>query len=237
MEKEVRDRVFHYLIHHPEAKFSELLDKSMPSNKFTYHLNEMIKEGLIEKVNDGYSLTTKGKNLESDIDGATGKKRQKPFVALLLVVKADDKFLLYHRLKEPYYGFYGFPGAKLDFGEEILTAANRELKEETGLDGQGKIISIFNVKTFESDNPLAHFTQFVVLFDNTSGELIHSSREGEYSLENKQRFDELHSQNKLFPDAMLIIDKIVKDKSVHLYELIIRQGKDTFTGFDYKQVF
>jgi len=35
--------------------------------------------------------------------------------------------------KHPFFGFYGYPGGKIRWGETILQAAARELDEETGL--------------------------------------------------------------------------------------------------------
>jgi 8-oxo-dGTP pyrophosphatase MutT (NUDIX family) len=49
-------------------------------------------------------------------------------------------------------------GAKLDFSEEVLEGAKRELKEETGLYDRGKIISIYNIRTYEDKKILAHLT-------------------------------------------------------------------------------
>jgi 8-oxo-dGTP diphosphatase len=46
-----------------------------------------------------------------------------------LIVKKDDKVLL---LKKPRRGWYVAPGGKIESGESIYTAANREFGEETG---------------------------------------------------------------------------------------------------------
>ena len=44
-----------------------------------------------------------------------------------------DKVLMCKRHKEPYKGLYNLVGGKIEPGENGLTAAYRELKEETGI--------------------------------------------------------------------------------------------------------
>ena len=46
-----------------------------------------------------------------------------------------DKVLMCKRHKEPYTGLYSLVGGKIDPCEDGLTAAHRELREETGITG------------------------------------------------------------------------------------------------------
>lgn len=57
----------------------------------------------------------------------------RPIVAVLAVVIHDGKLLLVQRANPPDAGLWGFPGGKVEFGETLLTAAERELFEETGI--------------------------------------------------------------------------------------------------------
>jgi len=240
MTNDIKEKILSHLIHYPKSTFSDLynLNKDFPSNEFTYYLNKLIEEGFIEKdENKKYSLTIKGKNLEADLDGKTGKQRKKPFLALLLVIKREDKYLLYHRLKEPYFDFYGFPGAKIDFFEEVLDAARRELHEETNLAGDGKIIAISNVRTKENNEELSHFVQFVVLFDNPKGELIENSIEGKYRFASLSEFIKLDKENKLFPDIMQIIEKANNfNGRISILEMAITHNKTKFIDFKVKEI-
>ena len=240
MQKDIKEKILSHLIHYPKSSFTDLFDSNsdIQSNEFTYHLNKLIEEGFVEKdENKKYSLTVKGKHLESDLDGKTGKQRKKPFLALLLVVRRNGEYLLYHRLKEPFYDFYGLPGAKIDFFEEALDSAKRELFEETGLSGDCKIIAISNVRTKENDEPLSHFCQFVVLFDNPEGELIETSIEGEYRFAPISNFIKLDKENKLFPDIMIIIEKANKFKGeISILEMEITHNKTKFIDFKFKEI-
>ncbi len=45
----------------------------------------------------------------------------------------EDKMLMCKRQKDPYKGLYNFVGGKMEAGESGLSAAYRELAEETGI--------------------------------------------------------------------------------------------------------
>jgi len=225
-------KIFRTLMHFPGSTFSDLWDKSMPSNKFTYHLKKMEDAGLVEKKDGKYFLTTKGKSEATTVDGSLGKNVRRPYIALLLVAKRNGKYILYHRMKEPYYDVHGFPGAKLDYGEEILGAAKRELKEETGLEGEGKIITLQNIITINNNEAFGHMTQFVVLFENPKGELVSENREGTYEWATKEK---ILGQSKLFPDIPGVI-KDIEEKTFYIKEVKLIQKNGKFTGIESKNV-
>jgi ADP-ribose pyrophosphatase YjhB (NUDIX family) len=45
----------------------------------------------------------------------------------------DGKILLVRRAREPAKGVYTFPGGRVEFGESLIEAVMREVREETGL--------------------------------------------------------------------------------------------------------
>jgi ADP-ribose pyrophosphatase YjhB (NUDIX family) len=229
MEKEEineMDKIFQKLMHFPNSTFSDLFDKSIPSNKFTYYLKKMESDGLIEKNEGKYSLTLNGRMSAATIDGETGKNKKRPFVAMLLAIKKGDDYILYTRMKEPYYGNKGFPGAKVEMGEEILLAAKRELFEETGLTCEGKIVTVQNLIDKNNDEIFNHIIQYVILFENPKGELIKENREGTYEWMNKDKIKKLKN---LFPDVPYVIDDIENNK-FSIREIKIIQKNEKFVG-------
>lgn len=61
------------------------------------------------------------------------KQPQRPVPATIGVVFREGRVLLVRRANEPDAGKWGFPGGKIEWGENIQAAAEREILEETGL--------------------------------------------------------------------------------------------------------
>jgi len=202
MAHEIRNIIIRDLIHKPGMGFNELWKKEGDSNKFAYHLKVMEEDGLIEKKDNKYFLAHEGKKQAVFIDGETGKKPENPLAALLLVVFDSDKILLHERLKEPFYGYFGFAGAKMEFGEKILECAARELKEETNLEADMEIAGLINFTTYNNDKLAYHHVQFVVKCTNPKGTLKKEDREGKYYWVDKEDF----MSKKLFPDDPYIFE-------------------------------
>jgi ADP-ribose pyrophosphatase YjhB (NUDIX family) len=230
------NKILKTLMHFPGSNYSDLWDKEIPSNKFNYYLKKLENDNIIEKNEGKYYLTLKGKEFVTTICGETGKKEERPIVALLLVlrkkVNRKSKYILYKRMKEPYYEYNGFPGAKVKKGEEILCSARRELKEETNLECKGKIIGIQNCIVINNKKLFHHYLQFVILFDEPKGKLIEESREGIYLWEDKEK---VLSQEKLFPDIPGVI-KAVENNNFYFKELKLIQENEEFVGIEEKRI-
>ncbi|TMV10277.1 NUDIX domain-containing protein [Ruegeria sediminis] len=57
-----------------------------------------------------------------------------PRIGALGVVIHEGQVLLARRGKQPDAGLWGFPGGHVEWGETVLEAAARELREETGIE-------------------------------------------------------------------------------------------------------
>lgn len=125
------------LLTNRELRFAALNSAGISNDRFAFHLKRLIKAGIITKGRDGlYRLTSEGKEYANrfDIEGKEIFPQKQAKIGILVVGRDKDKrFLIQQRLKEPYYGYYGFVSGKIKWGESIYEAAKRELKEETGL--------------------------------------------------------------------------------------------------------
>lgn len=57
----------------------------------------------------------------------------RPVPAVIAVVRRGEAVLLVRRGRPPNAGAWGFPGGKIEFGETLRAAAERETLEETGV--------------------------------------------------------------------------------------------------------
>lgn len=65
---------------------------------------------------------------------------------IAIINKNDDKWLMCRRKKNPYKGLLNLVGGKIEDGEDYLSAAYRELFEETGI--SDKDISLLHIMDF-----------------------------------------------------------------------------------------
>ena len=97
--------------------------------------------------------------------------QQRPVVAVLAVCPRADEVLLVRRANPPDAGRWGFPGGKIENGEPLLAAAERELHEETGIEARAR--EVFTaVDAFDIDEAgtlRRHFVLVAVLCEEASG--------------------------------------------------------------------
>lgn len=96
----------------------------------------------------------------------------RPRVAVISVLIKDDRVLLVRRANPPDVGLWGFPGGKIEFGETITQAAERELSEETSIIGEatGVLTSVDAFGREETGQLVSHFVLIAVLCQWCSGE-------------------------------------------------------------------
>lgn len=63
----------------------------------------------------------------------SGISHSGPQLAVSAGIFRDGKILLVRRAREPAKGIYTFPGGRVEFGESLVEALTREIREETGL--------------------------------------------------------------------------------------------------------
>lgn len=148
----------------------------LTSDHFNFHVARLVEIGLVEKLGRGkYTLTHKGKEYANKMDTASNTLERQPKVAVCLIIeRADGKTLAQQRLKQPYYGYWGRPTGKIGWGETILQAAARELKEETGLSADLRFYELYHKIDYnqQTSELLEDKLFFVVKGINPKGELI-----------------------------------------------------------------
>jgi 8-oxo-dGTP pyrophosphatase MutT (NUDIX family) len=172
------------LLFKPEAKFSDLNKVDITNDHFTFHINHLIKEGLITKKDGKYSLTDEGKEFANrmDTDSLQLEKQAKLCIAIhaVRVNERKTEYLVHHRLKEPFYGWYGSHSGKIRWGENPLLCAKREFLEETGLSGDFSLKEIVHYHHFHKDGRLLEDKYFWVFrVDNVKGDFREKVPEGE----------------------------------------------------------
>lgn len=200
-----------------ELKYSEIWDKDIPSNKFTYHLQKVVDKGLIERTEETYKLTEEGKRYISFLDGSEVLAKPKPLPCVFIVAQDDEGKILFHeRKRQPFLGKHGLPGGKIEFGEFLEDEAAKELFEETGLKGDLTLKLVTNYITYNSNSSEVthHLLGYFYLATNLTGNLIKENDEC------KNFFVALENINmkEVFPDLPIVIPKVIENKDIEFLQ-------------------
>jgi ADP-ribose pyrophosphatase YjhB (NUDIX family) len=167
------------LLFKPNTTFTQLNIKGLSSDHFSYHINTLIEDNYVKKNEGQYTLTPRGKEFANQMDTDNAQMEKQPKIAVMVVPvkkgKGEKQILVQERTKEPYFGYQGFVTGKIRFGEKVIEAARRELKEETGLDCDN-----FHLKTLVHDHVVLEESGelvgakmfFIITAVNPTGEIL-----------------------------------------------------------------
>ncbi len=223
LDHELQRTILLKLIHTPELSFNELWAKEGESNLFAYHVNKLESKNLIAKNQNGkYSLTQEGRTLSAFIEGDTGKKAAFPTFAVIILAKNKNTFLCQKRLKEPFYGMWGFVSGKINFGMNLFECASRDLLEEAGLVAKNwHFRGIEQIKTFEDSKLIHHHYLFWAETSNAEGILKERTHKAENAWLTR---DEFFAQKDRFPGTGMF-DKVLASEKFILLEAV-RESKN-----------
>src|SRR4030043_613860 len=199
------------LLFKPQARFRDLRKVDVTNDHFSFHINHLIKEGLVKKTKGRYSLTDGGKEFANRMDTEALKleRQAKLGVALHAVRKKNGitEYLVHQRLKEPFYGWYGSHSGKIRWGEKPDDTAKREFLEETGLTGKFTLKGIVHYHHFPKDGRLLEDKYFWVFrVDNVKGELMEKVPEGENIWMTEKEYKKLKNVFASFDEVLGVIN-------------------------------
>src|SRR3989344_4970005 len=120
-------------------RYARMQPKDIPNDIYNYHLQFLVKKGLVLKNDDGYCLSDIGlKHVADTVSPELFK------INVITIVSREAKegieILNQVRKSNPSYGKVGVMGGVVLKGELIEPAASRKFKQETGLDAQFKLM-------------------------------------------------------------------------------------------------
>jgi ADP-ribose pyrophosphatase YjhB (NUDIX family)/predicted transcriptional regulator len=179
---EAQVAILRELLFHPSAGYAEMQKPTgLTSDHFNFHISRLVELGFVEKKQRGeYTLTHKGKEYANKLDTDSNTIERQPKVSVLIVGWRDREgtkereFIMQQRLKNPYYGYWGWLGGKIRWGETVTEAAARELKEETGLEADLEYKGLYHKMDYnqQTREMLEDKFFFLVRATNFRGDLI-----------------------------------------------------------------
>ena len=201
-----------------QAAFAELQKAAnVTSDYANFHLKQLVSNGYAKKAESGrYTLTAAGKEYANRMD--TDNKlleKQAKLAAWIVVDDGNGRFLAQRRLKQPYYGFWGRVGGKIRWGETVLEAAARELKEETGLSADLEFKGIYHKMDYRQDGQMLEDKYFYLVHaTNPKGKLTARFEGGE---NHWLTDDELETKDKVF-DSAFTATKLIRRQGMQFVE-------------------
>lgn len=199
------------LLFRPTARFRDLKKVDIPNDHFTFHLKQLIKDGLVLKKDERYTLTDEGKEFANRMDtDALKLERQAKIDIALHAVRKNGKtieYLVHQRLKQPFYGWYGSHSGKVRWGETPQDTAKSEFLEETGLAGKFTLKGIVHYHHFHKDGRLLEDKYFWVFkVENIQGELKVIVPEGKNIWMSEKEYRKLKNVFATFDEIKEVID-------------------------------
>jgi len=124
------------------------------------------------------------------------------------IIPYAGKIVLIKRRNEPYKNHYALPGGIVEYGETVENAVLREVKEETGLEGE--IHSLVGVYSDPKRDPRGHFVSVCFIVLPKSGELRSGSDAKEVALFSLKRLPKLAFDH----------EKMIRDAEARLHAIL-----------------
>lgn len=134
--KKEREDIFELFLTKKKLKFNEIeKELSIRSNMVSYHLEIMLKEGILVKDENYYYLSSEAEKYIPLFEHFTSEELS-PLPIVLIATKFNDKLLLIKRNKRPYQDYWALLGGKIHLNETMAEAGLRILKEKSSLEGK-----------------------------------------------------------------------------------------------------
>jgi 8-oxo-dGTP pyrophosphatase MutT (NUDIX family) len=125
----------HVLADTEKARFRDMRPPRVESNLYVYHLHKLQRQNYITRVDNLYTLTSRGLSYVDRLSFASDRLTRQPKINTGIIVKNyQNQILLTKKSHQPLIGKWGLPMGKLHEDDaSIHQAAERELREKTGL--------------------------------------------------------------------------------------------------------
>jgi hypothetical protein len=158
----IQKHIMQELSMHTSCRYSELKPSNVDGNLFMYHMQQLRKDGYVQKNDKGYTLSQKGKLFSSRMSLRQGSALMQPKIVTMLVCQnTEEDYLLFRWSRQPYSGLVSFPFSKVHFGRTIVETLKEALFYKTNLKGNFEYIGNVYIRVLDTsgeidDHTLAH---------------------------------------------------------------------------------
>lgn len=214
----IQNHILSKLKNAKSLRYSELQPEKVPNDLFNYHLQFLVKKEFLVKSDEGYSLSEKGIKHVADPYPQNNTITSLFKINVITIVSriVDGKIEILNQIRKsnPSYGKVGVMGGVVLKGELIETAANRKLKQETGLEAEFKLLGSERRIMYKNGELFSDVLFPIAYSDTCEGHLIEDSDFGhnmwvpiEIAIKNESaEYDSIKSIN--------IVLKAINDRTI-----------------------
>jgi ADP-ribose pyrophosphatase YjhB (NUDIX family) len=228
--KDIHDiqlNILRTLLFAKSKRYSEIKPIDMEGSQFMFHMDTLISSNYVIKDSKGlYSLTSEGKEFANQMDSIEIQmKKQSKITAKICCVRninAETEYLLYKRLKNPFYGSQGFPNSKIWYGASFIEGAKKGLFKETNLIGEPDLFAIrhYIVCDKTNENLLEDKTMYMFEVLNPYGEL-QSKKDGEFTWVKESKISDFIE--KPLPEFQEVFQLINKAPQIDFFKEVVHK--------------
>lgn len=164
----------------PPLRFSEIQPSNIENDLFNYHLQYLVKKGLVTKDEKMYTLSPNGLKFLTGINKKV-KTKYDLFklctYCILFDKKSDGSILVVNQIRErqPFYGLTGIYGGALFNGESFEECAKRSTKNELKLEANFKLIGLTRSITYHQASVFQDILFGICIANKYTGSLQNST--------------------------------------------------------------
>ncbi|MCA9392428.1 NUDIX domain-containing protein [candidate division WWE3 bacterium] len=185
-EHDIKTEILTFLLRSQPARYSEIKPTYIENDLFNYHLQHLVKKGLVAKGDGVYFLTEEGKRfveVVTPIDPVGNISELFRVNILGIVADASDpkniKILNQERKRHPYFGDKGIIGGTVRPMEPVTYAAARKVLEETGISAEFEMIgTIRKIRLNKGGDLFSDIFYYICYSESFSGNLIEENEFG-----------------------------------------------------------
>lgn len=157
------------LVKNSEQKYTELKPRDVEGNLFSYHLKGLISAKLIEKQDDSYRLTAKGKELASIFSLELSNIRRQPKLVTVVICKnKDNQWLFTKWRRQPNSELISLPYGNVHYGKNAKEMAAIELAEKAGLQAEVNYLASAEILMIKNNETVRHLSAIIFEASNFS---------------------------------------------------------------------
>jgi 8-oxo-dGTP diphosphatase len=221
---EIQKNILQKIAHTKGARYSELKDKNVDGNLFTYHLGILKKQNYIIAKGKSYLLTPVGKHLIDRMSFDSFKERIQPKIVTTIIIEDKGKLLLYRKKRSPFIDHVCFPYGKIHLEERLQDAVERELLEKSGLSATLKHKGDVYLTIHDETELVSHMLCHIFTGTKVNGELKTDYKGGQCFW---GTFKDIEKE-KVLPGAKQMHALTKKNKNKHFFAEYFLNTTDDF---------